>query len=154
MTTAQQSTIVKKSYTECLSPTDRECYLNKLTLRTGLQLPDPYSLPDNEWLQDMKTWPSLQWPDIYMYLINSPSVYTKESLKAYKSLDAVNFVLCGHVQEVAYHPVSESSEFGVLRARVLPSQRQGHKTELYDAWVYVHKTKTYILTANCTCVAG
>ncbi|KAJ8266320.1 hypothetical protein GJAV_G00129060 [Gymnothorax javanicus] len=44
--------------------------------------------------------------------------------------------------------------FCALRAGVLPSQREGLKTKPYDAWVYVHRDLGYILTANCTCMAG
>ena len=142
----------KESYVDGLSPADRSGYEKKLMLSSGVMLPDP--LPCTEWITDLKTWPSIEWPDIYTYLIDTPSVYTKEKLKAYKSMDAVNFVLCGHVQEVKYHKISDSSEFCAMRAQVLPSQRQGVKTQLYDAWIYVHKEKGYILTANCTCVAG
>lgn len=151
---AKQTTIENSAYLKGLSPVDRDGYLNKLKLSAGVQLPDPYSLPACEWVKDMKRWPNVQWPDIYMYLINTPSKYTKENLRAYKSLEAVNFVYCGHVQDIYYHPVSAESEFGVLKAEVLPSQRQGYKNDMYNAWVYVHKTKAYILTANCTCCSG
>ena len=35
---------------KALTPVDRTCYLNiKLTLTSGTQLPDPYSLPEREW---------------------------------------------------------------------------------------------------------
>ena len=37
--------------------------------------------------------------------------------------------------------------------QALPSQRQGQKTELYLVWVCVHSAG-WILTGNCTCVAG
>lgn len=82
-----------------------------------------------------------------------PSVYTREKLKAYKSLDAYNFVLCGDVQDILFHDY-EVQNFVVLRTEVLPSQRQGKKTELYKVWVIVNKTNNCILTANCTCMAG
>ena len=141
-------------YVESLSPQDAAAYFKKLTLSTGERLCDPCSIPEKEWSSDVRCWPSVQWPDIYTYLVEKPSVYTKENLKAYKSLDAYNYVLCGHVQAVKYHPISPTSEFCAVKAHVLPSQRQGHKTKMYEAWVYIHKQKSYILTANCTCMAG
>ena len=37
---------------------------------------------------------------------------------------------------------------------MLPSQRQGLKTALYDVWVCLNTAHGWILTGNCTCMAG
>ncbi len=37
---------------------------------------------------------------------------------------------------------------------VLPNQRQGKNTSMYQAWVVINKREGYIHTANCTCMAG
>ena len=138
------------TYYNGLSPSDKHSYLTKLTLvSSGIRLLDPFAIPPCQWLNDETKWPSIQWPEIYNYLIDTPSVYTREKLKAYKSLDAYNFVLCGHVQDILCHDYNVQN-FVVLKTEVLPSQRQGKKTELYKAWVIVNKTNNCILTANCT----
>ena len=45
---------------------------------------DPYSLSEEEWIDDVTKWPSIKFGDVYNYLINLKGRYTKESLKAYK----------------------------------------------------------------------
>lgn len=132
---------------------DAAAYKEKLLLSSGDYLPDPYSVADSQWSCDVSLWPKLEWPDIYTYLVERPSVYTKEKLRAYKSLDAYNYVLCGHVQQVEYFRPCDS-DFCVVRAKVLPSQRQGQKTSMYSAWAIIHQDKSYVLSANCTCMAG
>ena len=137
-------------YAQSLVLKDRECYLNKLTLTNGYRLPDPYAL--KEWVDDISKLPSIQWPDIYTYLIDKPSLYTHDKLRAYKSLDAYNYVVCGHVQTVLYTDIDEN--FCAMKSDILPSQRQGKKGPLYEAWVLYNKMDGYVLTANCTCMAG
>ena len=61
---------------------------------------------------------------LYIYLISTASAYTHENLKAYKSLEAFNFVVCNHVQDVFYYSVSKESEFRCLKTKV--------KLNLYD----------------------
>ncbi len=47
-----------------------------------------------------------------------------------------------------------TDDFCVVRSEVLPSQRQGQKTTMYQAWVIVDRRNSYIFTANCMCMAG
>lgn len=63
-------------------------------------------------MEDLIGLPTMQWPDIYTYLNEKPSMYTKEKLRAYKSLDAYNFVLNCHVQDLKYKNLTD--EFCVL----------------------------------------
>ncbi len=138
------------NYAKSLSAKDRKDYLKKLTLTNGSRLPDPFTITERE--HDVSKWPNIQWPDIYTYLVEKPSVYTREKLQAYKSLDAYDYIICGHVQEVRYHDIDAG--FCVLKSEILPSQRQGQKTTMYEAWVIINKAENYIHTANCTCMAG
>ncbi|KAI8509494.1 hypothetical protein Bbelb_133420 [Branchiostoma belcheri] len=44
--------------------------------------------------------PNIAFPDICMYLISHPSLYTGEAMKAYKSLDAYKYFTSGKVRDV------------------------------------------------------
>lgn len=141
------------AYYNSLSPSDKLSYAGKLTLVNGIRLNDPYALPAGEWINDEKKWPKLQWPDIHSYLIDTPSVYSRESLKSYTTLDAYCYVTDNHVQDILLHDYNIEN-FVALKTEVLPSQRQGKKSEMYKAWAIVNKSNNCILTANCTCMAG
>ena len=41
----------------------------------------------NSWGDSPTLWPDVKFGDIYTYLIDTPGPFTKESMKAYKSLD-------------------------------------------------------------------
>ena len=60
---------------------------------------DPYlrdldgsSLPNHEW-------PAVKYPDIFNYLITTPSKYTKD-LKVYKSLEGYKFFMDGWITKI------------------------------------------------------
>ena len=90
----------------------------KLINADGAVLPDPGTLVEN-WKDNVKLLPDTTWDDIYNYLINTPSLYTNKTLKAYKSLEAYNFFVSGHVHDVAYHGINNSSEFCFIKAKVI-----------------------------------
>ena len=50
--------------------------------------------------EDWRNWPIVVYQDIYNYLIQTPSLYTGESLKEYKSLDAYNYYVNGWIDKV------------------------------------------------------
>ena len=66
----------------------------------------------------MKGWPELQFGDIYTYLISTEGIFTKEKLKAYKSLEVYNYFYNGYVRSVFF---CLSGDFGILKAKVNPS---------------------------------
>ena len=45
-------------------------------------------------------------------------------------------------------------EIFFLLLHVLPSKRQATNTKFYDVWVCVNKEDAWILTGNCSCMAG
>ena len=58
-------------------------------------LPSPEDLGD--WSNDITLLPSITWRDVTTYLLDTPSIYTKDSLKSYKSLEAYDYFACGRV---------------------------------------------------------
>ncbi|KAI8484446.1 hypothetical protein Bbelb_378790 [Branchiostoma belcheri] len=55
---------------------------------------DPYLFPLSAMIGVMQSdceLPNIAFPDIYMYLISHPSLYTGKAMKAYKSLDAYKY---------------------------------------------------------------
>ena len=65
--------------------------------------------------------PDTTWPGVYNYHINTPSSFSSESLNAYKSLEAYNFFICGHVQDVFYHKIHKSSSYCFIKSEVDPT---------------------------------
>lgn len=62
-------------YSDSLDYESRKLYFDKL--KTDYEvLPDPYSMPDDQWIDDVRK---------YVFVSKGPR-YTKESLKAYKGL--------------------------------------------------------------------
>ena len=48
---------------------------------------DPYCVLEVEFSSDATTWPPVEHVDVINYLIFTPSAYTRDQLKKYKSLD-------------------------------------------------------------------
>ena len=79
-TTARGSMLFRKS--ECLlqlTSLSRQKYIKKIT-KAGLSC-DPYCLESSEWNKDPEDLPLLSWSDITMFMVSTPSPYTKESIK-------------------------------------------------------------------------
>ena len=74
------------SYYESLDEKSQLYCDKKLTTADGKKIPEPISLKD--WKNNVALLADVNWPDFYNYLVNTPSEYTHESMKAYKSLKA------------------------------------------------------------------
>ena len=111
-----------------------------------------YAVPDEEWMDDITKWPSVEYGDIYNYLIDSKGRYAKDSLKAYKSLEAYNYFVSGHVRTVYFYESAEQSKYVVLMAEVNPSQKSPNNP--HKAWVIIHKEDGQIMSGHCKCKAG
>ena len=65
-------------------------------------------------------------------MIEYPSVFSKESLKAYKLLEGYNFFISGDAQEVYYQDSSPTNrELCFIKSEVLPRQWQGLKQVIF-----------------------
>ena len=111
----------------------------------------PYQLPADAWVNDPTHWPPLEWPEVYQYLIDTPGVFTRESMKNRKSLDAYNQFVSGWVRLVFYFQ-KRNSNFLILKAAVMPSQRINEEPHI--PWVAINLVGNTVAAAHCTCMAG
>jgi len=54
----------------------RKRYFQKLQTESEV-LPDPYSLVNEQWIDDVRRWPSLEIGDVYTYSIETKGPFTK-----------------------------------------------------------------------------
>ena len=82
-------------YSDGLPTVERDRYIRKLKCLYGgpgvEEYKDPYEIDEEFWIDDVSKWPSVEFPALYMYFIETPDGYTREKLKAYKSLEAYNY---------------------------------------------------------------
>lgn len=136
------------SYFVWLNYTAQKRYLEKLKIE-DINLQDPFAITEDQWTENLSAWPDLEFGDMYMYLIEIKGLYTKESLKAYKSLEVYNHYQNGHVCTV-YH--FSAGNFSIFKAKINPSQRSADNN--HDAWAIVCKENGSVRTGHCTCMAG
>ena len=99
-----------------------------------------------EWVD----WPSVCYPDVYNYLISTPSEYTHEMLKAYKSMDGYNFFMNGWISNILVTMIDGSNKF-IYTATVKHSQTLSASP--LKVWVCC-KLDGEVMAAHCTCMAG
>ena len=106
-------------YSVNLSEEDFARYREKLKLATGEQLPDPYILKE-KWTNDISNLPEITWRDV----TPTPSAYTKEYIKACKSLEAYDYFVCGRVQNCYYHEISPESTSSLAHLFAIRGRRK------------------------------
>jgi len=87
-------------FTAHFNSKDIDLYITKLN---RLNITDPYNAPGVLFMcndKETDSFPDLQYPDIYNYLINFPSSYSGESLKAYKSLEGYKWTQSNFVTNI------------------------------------------------------
>ena len=45
-------------------------YKKKLTMKNGEDIPDPFHIKQEQWIDDLKLWLNVEYGDIYNYLID------------------------------------------------------------------------------------
>src|SRR4029434_9473457 len=78
---------------------------------------DPCTAPADISLTSTKSLPELQCGDIYIYLIENPSPYTSQKLKAYKSTDSYLIFRSGWVHNAVVCKVKTKNIF-IIRAKM------------------------------------
>ena len=75
-------------------------------------------------------------------------------MKAYKSLEAYDYFVCGHVQKCYYHPIKKTFHFALLNHKFF--QVRGRVIQAISSMFGYAFLKNcgLILIANCSCMAG
>lgn len=141
----------ESKYFTNLRDDDKCTYIKKLTLESGRLLPDPYNISDG-WSDDVTRLPDISWGDVYTYLLEAPSKYIKDKLKRYKSSEAYSLFVSEHIQDVFIFDISQS-KYCCIKTSVLSIEKQERTESLYHVWVIMH-AKGWVLSSNCTCMAG
>ena len=111
----------------------------------------PYMIPEDCWKNDPTCWPLLEWPEVYNYLLDTPGVFTKESMKNRKSLEAYNQFVSGWFRTVYAYKKEGKSNMILLKAEITPSQRLNER--LHQAWVALTVNEATVIAAHCSCMA-
>ena len=85
-------------YFKSLDPIHRKRYLEKLLLMGLDDHGDPYASHNtNNFVEDMTLWPPVECGHIFGYFVECPSVFTKQELLQWKSMEAYNYFKNGFV---------------------------------------------------------
>lgn len=138
------------NYYKLLDHAAKERYTKKLNYN-GVSLPDPlddelrhYAFSSNE-----KLWPSVEFGDIYLYLVEKECSYTKEKFRNYKALESYNYFLSGKVKNIVTF-LNKKLSICIVTCDVEASQtiKKNHKP-----WI-VTMTCGTVCSGHCTCMAG
>ncbi|XP_070189196.1 uncharacterized protein [Littorina saxatilis] len=132
-------------YVDTLDDVSKRRYLQKIAAVKNI---DPYE--NEDWSDDAKTFPPLDKCDVFEYLVNRTSYYTRERFKAMKQLGAHNQLTSGWVKKMYTHR-PHGCENTIITSQVCHSQSISDKP--LNPWVIVEADGT-VQTAHCDCMAG
>ncbi|KAM7307939.1 hypothetical protein ISCGN_011575 [Ixodes scapularis] len=81
-------------YLSSLPEPERQRYRNKLCV-DGVAYEDPYAVNKACWTSDVKLLPPKSTAQVVVYLVFSPSQFTADTVQAYKSLEAYDYIRVG-----------------------------------------------------------
>ena len=114
----------------------------------AVNISDPYLLQKSDFDTLTEDWPEVTYADIYNFLLTSQSTYTE--VKAYKSLDAYQFVVTGQTFDVNCKRIQPSLYLFLGKVR----HSQSILTKRHNqAWVIVDKDGA-VENGHCTFMAG
>ena len=141
-------------YYESLEAKAKQRYREKLSC-VGLSIQDYPYLPINNgrFVNDMATWPRIEFGHIFGYFITRPGVYTQQQLLSWKQLDAFNYFQAGYVRIVLSFSFGHAGKRLVtLKAKVNPSQRS--PDQAHEPWIIAKFEDVVCAHCTCTCMAG
>ena len=71
---------MSSSYFESLDYGSQKRHVEKLKMRE-IEIPDPYSIADDLWVDNPAKWPNVEFGDIYIYLIDTKGDVHQTKLK-------------------------------------------------------------------------
>ena len=117
LVTVDMAEEIESDFFKQLDAADKKRYKEKLS-KLGV-CTDPYLMDADQWSTSRNVWPSVEFPDICVYLINSPSPYTKEALKAYKSSEGYAYFVAGFVDQVLVTKISDNAMLMTAKVMIL-----------------------------------
>lgn len=114
MANSRASSSGSTSYHNELQGEERRRYEAKIAMCGGL---DPFTLKATDLKKDWKLWPQLDAGDIIDYLVRKTSYLTRKEMKAYKSLEAHNYLTSGWVKEPSLKTIGADAVVVVSEVR-------------------------------------
>ncbi|XP_074039917.1 uncharacterized protein isoform X1 [Leptinotarsa decemlineata] len=109
---------------------------------------DPNTLAEGSFDNGLDYVPPITSMEIICYLVLTHSFYTKEQMRAYKSLNAFKYFEAGFVENVGFQLINDY----VLIAGTVKHSMKARESKL-RVWIVSQKDGA-ICTAHCTCMAG
>ena len=104
------------SYVDNLNAEERKNYSEKLKIINNI---NPYSAGSNFFSESMEMWPDIEFPDIVAYLLCSTSRFTKEQIKAYRSLESYQYFVAGWVRCVFVGKATSQTKILIGKVSIL-----------------------------------